>query len=154
MRALVAVLAVFGMAVAVAAQAAEKPAAPSTPTAPAAGAPAAAAAPQPAEIVAGGMVILRLRVTIGGKTPQDRAGVLYERLNGIVSDRKLRRRDYQAVRKGDDWLVMAGPHLFVTVTDGEAKANKTPPKELAQTWASNLRRAVSLARPIPLPGEE
>lgn len=105
---------------------------------------------QPAEIVAGGIVILRLRVTVAGMTPAQRGGILYERLNQIISDRSIQPADVKAVKKGNDWLVMAGPRLFVTVTEGEAKANKTQPMKLAEVWASNLRIALPLARPEPV----
>lgn len=108
----------------------------------------ATAAPQPQEIVAGGIVILRLRVTVGGMTPAQRTGALYERLNTIISDREVKPSQVKAVRKGNDWLVMAGPHLFVTVTTPEAKANKTTPERLAQIWASNLGKAIAAARPL------
>jgi hypothetical protein len=115
---------------------------------------AEAAAPQPEEIVAGGMVILRLRATVAGKTPQQRAGILYERLNAIVSDRTLKPGDYRGVQKGKIWAVYAGSHLFVTITDEEAKANKAKPAQLAKMWAANLKEAVAAARPIPLPWEK
>jgi len=104
--------------------------------------------------MAGGMVILRLRATVAGKTPSQRMGILYERLNGIVSDRTLKPGDYRAVKKGKDWAVYAGSHLFVTVTNEEAKANGAKPTQLAASWAQNLRKAVAAARPIPLPWEE
>ena len=115
---------------------------------------AGTAAPQPEEIMAGGMVILRLRATVAGRTPSQRMGILYERLNGIVSDRTLKPGDYRAVQKGKDWAVFAGSHLFVTVTNEEAKANGAKPTQLAASWAQNLRKAVAAARPIPLPWEE
>ena len=127
-------------------------------TAAPAAAPSTSVAPvvtePPEEIVAGGMVILRLRLTIGGMTPTQRGIILYNRLNDIISDRTLEPEDYKPVRKGNDWLVMAGSHLFVTATPQEAKVNMATPLQLAQIWASNLRVAVALARPIPMPGEE
>jgi hypothetical protein len=83
-------------------------------------------------------------------TPADREATLYERLNTIISDHKVQPADVKAINQGSDWLVMAGPHLFVTVTSGEAIANKATPTELAQIWASNLRIAIPLARPAPV----
>jgi len=158
MRAWVVVLMVALLATS-AAMAAEKeskaPACPSSGTAaPAAAARAESTAPPPEEIVAGGIVILRLRGVIAGKTPAQRTGELYERLSAIVSDRTLKRGDYRAVKKGKDWVVMAGSHLFVIVTNEEAAANKVKPQQLAATWAKSLRKAVAAARPIPLPWEE
>jgi len=105
----------------------------------------------PQEIVAGGMVILRLRATVAGRTPTQRMGILYERLNGIISDRKVHAKDCRTVREGNDWLVMAGPHLFVTVTDVEAKDNEATPQQLATMWAANLGQAIEAARPVPIP---
>jgi hypothetical protein len=128
------------------------PACPNSETA--AAAKAESTAPPAEEIVAGGIVIMRLRGVIGGKTPQQRAGALYERLNTIISDRTLKPGDYRAVKKGKDWLVMAGKTMFVTVTNQEAAANKVKPEQLAAVWAKNLRKAVARARPIPLPWEE
>jgi hypothetical protein len=159
MRAWIIVLVVLLVAASVAMAAGKESAAPTCPSPGQAAGPAGAgmaetAAPQPEEIVAGGMVILRLRATVAGRTPSQRAGILYERLNGIVSDRTLKPGDYRAMQKGKDWMVMAGSHLFVTVTDEEAKANKAKPTQLAATWAQNLRKAVAAARPIPLPWEE
>lgn len=147
-------ISVTATAAAVSVAAGKSTAAPAAAPAPA---PSTSAAPvetaPPEEIVAGGMVILRLRVTIGGMTPAQRGIILYNRLNDIVSDRTLQPADYRAVRKGYDWLVMAGDHLFVTVTPEEARLNMATPLQLAQIWASNLRVAVALARPVPLPGE-
>lgn len=158
MRAWVVVLIVGLLAMSVAAAAQKPSSAPACPNSGTAAAPAAAkaqpAAPPSEEIVAGGIVILRLRGVIGGKTPQQRCGLLYERLNTIISDRTLKPGDYRAVKKGKDWAVMAGRTLFVTVTNEEAAANKAKPQQLAATWAKSLRKAVAAARPIPLPWEE
>jgi hypothetical protein len=153
---LVVMIGVFAMALTSAAGVAagkstDAPAAAPLP-APATSAASAEAMP-PEEIVAGGMVILRLRVTVAGMTPAQRATALYNRLNDIISDRTLKPQDYRTVKKGSDWLVMAGTQLFVTVTPEEAKINQATPLQLAQIWASNLRVAVALARPVPLPGE-
>ena len=142
-----------------AAMAAEKeskaPACPSPRTAaPTEAAQATSPAPPPEEIVAGGMVILRLRGVIAGKTPVQRSAELYERIDAIVCDRTLKPGDYRAVKKGKDWVVMAGSHLFVTITDEVAAANKVKPQQLAATWAKSLRKAIAAARPIPLPWEE
>ncbi len=124
------------------------------PTGSQAPAPATAApsppAEQPQEIMAGGMVILRLRATIAGMSAAARAGALYERLNDIISDGQVKPADIKAVRKGNDWLVMAGSHLFVTVTEQEARMNHTTPMSLAEVWASNLRIAMPLAGPVPV----
>ena len=159
MRAWIIVLVVLLVAASVAMAGGKESAAPACPSPGQAAGPAGEgtgemAAPPSEEIVAGGMVILRLRATIAGKTPQQRAGVLYERLNAIVSDRTLKPGDYRAVQKGKTWEVYAGSNLFVTVTDEEAKANKAKPAQLAKTWAANLKKAVAAARPIPLPWEE
>jgi len=124
--------------------------APSPTPSPATAAQPAVPAPQPEEIVAGGIVILRLRTTVGGMTPADRSAAIYERINTIISDRKVQPPDVKAVKKGLDWVVMAGPHLFVTATPDEAIANKATPMELAHIWASNLRIAIPLARPEPV----
>lgn len=132
------------------AAAAQKPPAPASVT-PAPTAATAPAASQSQEIVAGGVVILRLRSTVSGMTPTARAIVLYERLNQIISDQSVRPADIKTVRKGADWMIMAGSHLFVTVTEAEARVNHTTPVALAEVWASNLRLAVPLARPIPPP---
>jgi len=127
------------------------PAKPASPApAPAAETASTAPASPPAEIVAGGIVILRLRTTVAGMTPADREAALYERINTIISDRNVQPANVKAIKQGYDWLVMAGPHLFVTVTAGEAMANKATPMELAQIWASNLRIAIPLARPEPV----
>jgi hypothetical protein len=147
--ALVAAVMLMGVALTVAlAQAATAPTE-SQSSAPGAAAPAAPAE-QAQEVVGGGMVILRLRATVAGMSAAARAGILYERLNDIVSDRQVKLADIKAVRKGNDWLVMAGPHLFVTVTEQEAKINRTTPMSLAEVWASNLRMAMPLARPVPV----
>lgn len=162
MRAWVVVLVVLMVAllvtsVAVAADKESKPSAcPSngTAAAPAPAAKAQSTEPPAEEIVAGGIVIMRVRGVVNGKTPQQRTGPLYERLNTIISDRSLKPGDYKAVKKGKDWLVMAGKTVFTTVTNEEAAINKAKPQQLATAWAKSLRRAVASARPIPLPWEE
>ena len=112
----------------------------------------AAPADLPADdIVAGGMVILRPRVAAGGLTPLERSGILYERLNQIITDQSVRAADVRAVQSGGDWTVMAGRYLFVTASAQDAAANRTTPKDLAQTWAANLAKAIAAARPIPPP---
>lgn len=105
----------------------------------------------PKEVVAGGVLILRLRVPAGGMTPEQRMAALYERLGAIMRDQDVKPADVKAVQKRDTALVMAGRHLFVTVTPGDAEANKTTPIRLAEIWASNLRIAMPLARPQPTP---
>jgi hypothetical protein len=154
MRAWMVALVIMVMATSVAMAAGKESAAPACPSPGQTAGPVEATAPQPEEIVAGGMVILRLRATVAGRTPTQRAGDLYERLNGIISDRTLKPGDYKAVKKGKEWVVMAGSHLFVTVTNEEARLNKAKPAQLAATWAQNLRKAVAAARPIPLPWEK
>jgi hypothetical protein len=103
------------------------------------------------EIVAGGIVILRPRVAAGGFSAVERSGILYERLNDIITDRSVKPADVRAVQSRGDWTVMAGRYLFVTATIQDAAANRTTPKDLAQTWAANLGKAIAAARPIPPP---
>jgi len=114
---------------------------------------AAAAAQEPVDVGAGGTLILRLRVTVSGITPSERATILYNRLNNIMSDRQVMPEDVKTVQKGDEWLIVAGPYLFITATPTDADANKTTPMKLAQIWASNLRIAIATARPVAGTGE-
>jgi len=105
----------------------------------------------PKEVVAGGIIILRIRVPAGGMTPEQRMAALYERAGAILRDQGVKPADVMGVQKGDTALVMAGRHLFATVTPSDAQANKTTPIKLAEIWASNLRIAMPLARPQATP---
>jgi hypothetical protein len=112
----------------------------------------AAAVELPADdVVAGGIVILRPRVAAGGFTAVERSGIFYERLNNIITDTSVKPSDVRAVQVRGDWTVMAERYLFVTASAQDAAANRTTPKDLAQTWAANLAKAISLARPVPPP---
>ena len=119
---------------------------------------AAVAAPAlgqgPEAVSSGDILILRLRVPAAGMSPAERMVVLYERLGAILRDATIKPEDIEVVMKGNDVLIMAGKHLFVTVTPEDAAANMTTPVQLANTWASNLRLAWQTSRPLPPPPGE
>jgi len=119
----------------------------------AAGLVAAALAAQPksqpgGEVILGGKLLWIFRASAGGKSPGERADACVSRSVEILSDPAVTEKDIKIVvpKKGAEPQIQVGKYLFVTVTMGDAKANKIDPMGLAKMWSKNLSAALNIAR--------
>jgi hypothetical protein len=102
------------------------------------------------EVLIGEEVVMRLRATLGGLTPDERAMVVASRLLGWAnaSDR------YElSVLEIDDGMAVinAGENSITTVGIGDAEPISTTPLDLANDWRNNILIALGEA---PQPADE
>lgn len=106
-------------------------------------APAAAEAPQSASLTLGGEVILTLRSSAGGLTPQQRIDVIDGRISSLLGTPHIKPSDvavYTPVGKAP--VIYALGRRLITV-DAATAADAGPgrkPLDLAKTWAKKLQQ--------------
>lgn len=118
---------------------------PPAPPAPAAATVQAAADP-PADLTLGNEVVLRLRASAGGLTPQQRVGVVESRLVAVLGTPGLRPSDVvvYAPAKGAPVVYALGRRL-ITVDAATVKAAGTPgakPLDVATRWAKRFQQVL------------
>lgn len=98
---------------------------------------------QPASVTVGGELILRIRFSAGGMTPQQRADAITLRLRSILADPQIEPSDIvvKPLAYGEAGIYVKDL-LLVTVDHNHARANKTTPLKLGEIWAEHLRKVV------------
>ena len=108
-----------------------------------------AAAPVP--VCHNGFLILRVRTAAWGLSAERRAVIVQQRFSKLIGDAlEARARGVvvprpTAKRVGEQWVVIARGSILVTVTELDARANKTTPRLLAKLWAERFGAALVLA---------
>jgi hypothetical protein len=78
-----------------------------------------------------------------GKTADQRANDVYDRLRTILNNPKFKGSDIQVKPLGNYGAkIVANNQLIVPIGMKEAEANKSTPMKLAETWAANLRKVM------------
>jgi hypothetical protein len=78
-----------------------------------------------------------------GKTADQRANDVYDRLRTILNNPKFKASDIQVKPLGNYGAkIVASNQLIVPIGAKEAEANKSTPMKLAETWAANLRKVM------------
>lgn len=113
-------------------------------------APLGAAVP-PGEITLGDIVVMRLRVGAGKYTPEQRAGVVQERVNEFLAMHDVKAKDVRVEKLSEGPTIFVRKIKLVTVTKEDAQAAGTTPLELAKNWAHRLMGIIDQVN-IRLPG--
>ncbi len=102
---------------------------------------------KPGEVTVGGEMILRIRFSAGGMTPQQRADVITSRLRTILQDPTIQPEDVvvKPVAGGEAAIYIKG-QLLITVDRRHADFHKTTPQKLGEIWATHLRKVIPLVK--------
>jgi hypothetical protein len=114
--------------------------------------PAGAEQEKEVPFVLAGRELFYLRATVAGYTPRQRWGQLQQRIVQILAQPDCTKQPVIVAKKGLDATISVGKRLFITVTQADARVNKTRVTKLAKLWADKLRAALPLADPAPPPG--
>ncbi|NLN75279.1 MAG: hypothetical protein GX139_03080 [Armatimonadetes bacterium] len=101
---------------------------------------------QGGEVYLGGFMLLRIRSAAGGYTAEQRVNALQSRANGLLQLGAGIPKIY-TMRAGKDYNVYTDRALFITVTEVDARANRTTTQKLAAIWANRLRTILPQATP-------
>ena len=93
------------------------------------------------EVVMGEMVPLRIRTAAGGYSSAQRAAIVANRLQQMVTA-GLQPGQVHAGMMAGSTVVMAGDQLIVTADREHARLNDTAPEDLAIAWAENIANAL------------
>ncbi|GIV16304.1 MAG: hypothetical protein KatS3mg022_1739 [Armatimonadota bacterium] len=106
---------------------------------------------QPAEVTVGGELILRIRFSAGGMTPQQRADAITMRLRTILQDPNIQPSDIVVKPiAGGEAAIYVKENLLVTVDKKHAALNKTTPLKLGEIWAKHLREVIPQVNVKPM----
>jgi rare lipoprotein A len=92
------------------------------------------------DVVLNGHVVLRMRCSNGGFSPEERAGYVADRLNEALLEASA--EDIKPAVVRGSFAVVIGQKHVVTIDAENAKANNSPCYELALKWANNMRLAL------------
>ncbi len=93
------------------------------------------------EVTVNGNVALRIRVSAGGLSAEERAVVVRDRLQDLLNG-GIEPSDVHAGMIRGQAAVMAGAEIIVTVDSTHARLNSTTPAKLATVWARNVAGAM------------
>jgi hypothetical protein len=96
------------------------------------------------EVLIGDRVVIRVRTGAGGYSPGERANVMARRLGQLLSEDRT--PSITTGRYRGEAVVLVNNELVATADRFHARANGTTPSRLAQTWATNIRRAINETR--------
>ncbi len=101
-----------------------------------------------------GKVVMRIRPTYGGYTPQQRVNYVYDHLVPILGLEPLRPRDVTMRKSSDGSQATIYVHNLYLIKVGEplAQANNTTPGALARLWVKNLQATLPQASVKVRPG--
>lgn len=91
------------------------------------------------EVVVNGVTVLRLKASVGGMSAADRAKAIASSLNRASDAEPIRTE-----KKESEFWIYVGDRPCVTVTKGDARADKSTLAGLARDWASQLGVAMAL----------
>jgi hypothetical protein len=95
------------------------------------------------EVTVGGELILRIRFSAGGMTPQQRADAITVRLRTILQDPNIQPADVVVKPiAGGEAAIYIKDQLLITVDKRHAELHKTTPLKLGEIWAKHLREVI------------
>ena len=106
---------------------------------PALAAPAAPPADTRTEAIIGGTLIHNVRTTWAGRSPEQRAAQVQQRLNTALGQGPIHPKDITVGQRQGDWCVLFRGKRFLTADPLTARQDHTSPEALANTWAAHLR---------------
>jgi len=103
------------------------------------------------EVTVGGELILRIRFSAGGMTPQRRADAITRRLVNILQELDIQPSDI-VVKPigGGEAAIYVKDNLLVTVDKKHAALNNTTPFKLGEIWAKHLREVLPQVNVKPM----
>lgn len=103
------------------------------------------------EVTIGGELILRIRFSAGGMSPQQRADAITVRLRTILEDPNIQPSDVVVKPiAGGEAAIYIKEHLLVTVDRRHAEFHKTTPLKLGEIWAKHLREVIPQVNVKPM----
>ena len=94
-------------------------------------------------VAVGGETLFVIKAASGGKTIQQRADAVTDRLPDILGDSTIDSLDIRLVPgKGKDYNIMVKSRLLVTVTPEDGASNKRSAMQQAQFWLNQIRRVL------------
>ena len=118
----------------------------------------AAGPPSQNEALLGGIVFYHARTDFAGRTRQQRAAQVQERLNMALSQGPIHPSDITVGQVEGDWAVLLKGRRFLTADPQSARENHSTPPALAAHWAAMLRKTLPFltrptnTRPLALKG--
>ena len=105
----------------------------------------------PGIVTVGGELVLRVRFSAGGMTPQQRADAITQRLVRILQDPDIQPSDIVVKPiAGGEAAIYVKDALLVTVDKKHAQVNQTTPIKLAEMWAKHLREVIPQVNVKPM----
>ncbi|MHB1457353.1 MAG: hypothetical protein ACYC0V_10615 [Armatimonadota bacterium] len=101
---------------------------------------------QDGEVIIGQQLILRIRFAAGGYSIQQRADAVTVRLNEYLGVKPFNPSMVKVANVNGEYCVMIGSDLIITADKDTARYNQATPKQLAEMWASNIRRVLPKAK--------
>ncbi|MCE5238792.1 hypothetical protein LLH23_09910 [bacterium] len=102
----------------------------------------------PASVDIGGQHILKFRVAAGGMTPAQRRAIFEFRLTKALTHTEYLKPVNMTYRKCPAGIaVYANGIYLLSVTPADAKANKSTPRSLAQSWGKRIKRTFEIVGP-------
>jgi len=107
-------------------------------------APAAAAL---GDVVAGGMLILRIRAEAGGMSIEQRAMIVEQRITNALSKLRPTAQAITIRTVNAQPAIFVGDIMIITVDANHARLNGSTQQALAEVWLRNLQ--VALPKAVP-----
>jgi len=101
------------------------------------------------DVIVGDEVVLRIRFPAGGMTVRERADQVTVRINELLGSKPFQPEDVTVGQQNKEWVVLVGGNLIITADKTTADYNQATPQQLAEMWASNLRRVIPKAKAEP-----
>ncbi|MCC6483432.1 MAG: hypothetical protein IT209_01190 [Armatimonadetes bacterium] len=102
---------------------------------------------QPAQVSLAGQVVLRIHAPAAGKTCQQRADIVQQRIVDALSIGVLYPKDIHVQKQRGEWAIFVKDILIITADATSAKVNHTTAPKLAEMWANNLRKTLPESTP-------
>ncbi len=103
-------------------------------------------AADPGDVIVGDDVVLRIRFAAGGYTIQERVDGVTYRINLCLGAKPFDPASVRVTQQNGEWVVMIGNRMIITADEETARFNHSTTKELATTWANNLKRVIPQAK--------
>ena len=103
----------------------------------------------PGAVVVGDRVLFDLRANVATISPTERAQIVNARLKRVLAEPDLRPETLEVTFDEDGEPLIGLPELpLLSVTARDARLAEQTPGELAEAWATVLRKALSEAKPL------
>ncbi len=101
-----------------------------------------AAADTRTEAIIGGTLIHNVRTTWAGRSAEQRAAQVQQRLNVALAQGPIHPKDITVGQVQGDWCVLFRGKRFLTADPMTAQQDHSPAKALANKWAAHLRQVL------------